>query len=107
MTHMKSEPITEQQSVLTPRQAARYLGISQALLRCWRWRNEGPPFFRAGSKLVRYRRDDLDFWIQSRLSEPCASALQVDGERIATVDDRKLAAPVREARSLITTAART
>lgn len=55
---------------LAPRQAARYLGISEAALRLWRSRGEGPRYFRAGDKLIRYRRSDLDFWIESRLSEP-------------------------------------
>ena len=58
----------EQQITLTPKQAAKYLGISEAALRLWRSRGEGPLFFRAGEKLVRYRRADLDTWIESRLS---------------------------------------
>ena len=57
-------------SSLTPRQAAGYLGVSEAALRLWRSRSEGPRHFRAGEKLIRYRRTDLDCWIESRLSEP-------------------------------------
>lgn len=60
--------MTEQQITLTPKKAASYLGISEAALRLWRSRGEGPRFFRAGEKLVRYRRADLDAWIESRLS---------------------------------------
>ncbi|MFZ1998501.1 MAG: helix-turn-helix domain-containing protein [Candidatus Sulfotelmatobacter sp.] len=62
--------MTEQQNTLTPKKAASYLGISEAALRLWRSRGEGPRHFRAGAKLIRYRRADLDFWIESRLSEP-------------------------------------
>ena len=62
--------MNEQEHTLAPRQAARYLGISEAALRLWRSRGEGPRYFRAGDKLVRYRRADLDSWIESRLSEP-------------------------------------
>jgi hypothetical protein len=36
----------------------------------WRAENKGPRYFRAGEKLVRYRRTDLDSWIEARLSAP-------------------------------------
>jgi predicted DNA-binding transcriptional regulator AlpA len=62
--------LAEQQNVLTSRQTARYLGVSEAVLRLWRSRCEGPRYFRAGEKLIRYRRIDLDLWIESRLSDP-------------------------------------
>lgn len=58
------------QAALDPRQAARYLGVSEAVLRLWRSGAKGPRFFKAGEKLVRYRRADLDAWIEARLSEP-------------------------------------
>ena len=64
----------DQQNTLTPKKAASYLGISEAALRLWRSRGEGPRYFRAGEKLVRYRRTDLDSWIEARLSGPTASA---------------------------------
>ena len=60
----------EQESTLTPVKAARYLGISEASLRLWRSEGKGPRHFRAGEKLVRYRRADLDNWIEERLSAP-------------------------------------
>jgi predicted DNA-binding transcriptional regulator AlpA len=60
----------EQQHAYNEREAARYLGVSGAVLRLWRSRGEGPRHFKAGEKLVRYRRTDLDTWIESRLSEP-------------------------------------
>jgi predicted DNA-binding transcriptional regulator AlpA len=56
------------QNALDARQAARYLGISEAVLRLWRSGSKGPRFFKAGEKLVRYRRADLDAWIEARLS---------------------------------------
>jgi predicted DNA-binding transcriptional regulator AlpA len=59
-----------EQHTLAPRQAARYLGISEAALRLWRSRAEGPRYFKAGEKLIRYRRADLDSWIEARLCEP-------------------------------------
>lgn len=65
--------MNEQPSTLTPKQAASYLGISDAALRLWRSEDKGPRFFRAGDKLIRYRRADLDGWIEERLSQPCTS----------------------------------
>jgi excisionase family DNA binding protein len=59
----------ELQNTFTTGAAARYLGVSAATLRLWRANNEGPKYFRAGDRLVRYRKVDLDRWIESRLSE--------------------------------------
>lgn len=64
----------ELQSTLTPKQAAKYMGISEAVLRLWRAESKGPRYFRAGEKLVRYRRTDLDSWIEARLSAPAVAA---------------------------------
>ncbi len=61
--------LPELQNTLTTSAAARYLGVSAATLRFWRANNEGPKYFRAGDRLVRYRKVDLDRWIESRLSE--------------------------------------
>lgn len=60
--------MNEQPNTLTPKKAASYLGISEAALRLWRSEGKGPRFFRAGDKLIRYRRLDLDSWIEARLS---------------------------------------
>ena len=64
--------VIEQPNTLTPQQAAKYMGISEAVLRLWRSEGKGPRYFRAGEKLVRYRRADLDSWIEARLSAPAA-----------------------------------
>lgn len=62
----------EQQSTFTPIQAAKYLGISEGALRLWRSEGKGPRHFKAGEKPIRYRRIDLDSWIEARLSAPAA-----------------------------------
>jgi predicted DNA-binding transcriptional regulator AlpA len=69
----------EQQHAYNEREAARYLGVSGAALRLWRSRGEGPRHFRAGERLVRYRRADLDSWIESRLSEPAGRVVGASG----------------------------
>ena len=61
---------TDQDVTFKPKQAAKYLGVSEPALRLWRSLGKGPRYFRAGEKLVRYRRADLDVWIEERLSAP-------------------------------------
>jgi hypothetical protein len=51
---------------LDTRQAARFLGASTALLRKWRRTGDGPAFARL-QKLVRYRRRDLEAFIEAHL----------------------------------------
>ena len=66
-------PVHEQ-TALTPVQAAQYLGVSKDVLRLWRSQGKGPRHFKAGEKLVRYRRIDLDSWIEARLSAPAGDS---------------------------------
>lgn len=66
----------EVENAYNERQAAKYIGVSAAVLRLWRAGNRGPRFFKAGEKLVRYRRADLDSWIEARLSTPVAPELR-------------------------------
>ena len=65
--------MNQQPNTLTPKNAASYLGISEAALRVWRSEGRGPRFFRAGERLIRYRRADLDLWIEARLSRPAGT----------------------------------
>jgi excisionase family DNA binding protein len=67
---------TNELHTLTSAQAARYLGTSESTLRLWRSHGEGPRHFKAGAKLVRYRKSDLDAWIEARLSEPDTSVVR-------------------------------
>jgi excisionase family DNA binding protein len=59
---------------LTTKGAAKYMGVSEAVMRLWRAEGKGPRYFKAGEKLIRYRRADLDSWIEARL---CGSAVEV------------------------------
>jgi excisionase family DNA binding protein len=51
--------------MLTPDDLAAELGVS--LMTLWRWRRDGtgPPFAMVG-RHVRYRRRDVDRWLDSR-----------------------------------------
>lgn len=50
-------------------EAAQYIGISRGSLERWRLTRDGPPFVRIG-KSVRYRRLDLDKFMDERLVMP-------------------------------------
>lgn len=55
-------------SILTEKDAARYLGVSQSFLTVSRLKNprtEGPPFVKIG-RAVRYVRQDLDAFVAAR-----------------------------------------
>jgi predicted DNA-binding transcriptional regulator AlpA len=62
--------MNEHQNALSEREAARYVGVSPSVFRLWRAQGTGPAYFRAGSKLIRYLRRDLDGWIEARLNQP-------------------------------------
>jgi excisionase family DNA binding protein len=47
-------------------QLAAYLDVPVKTLYAWRYRREGPPAFRVGRHL-RYRRSDIQRWIQQRI----------------------------------------
>lgn len=53
---------------LTTKEAARYLGMSEAFLERDRWTGDSKiPFTRVGSRAVRYGRSDLDAYLASRI----------------------------------------
>jgi predicted DNA-binding transcriptional regulator AlpA len=48
--------------------AAEILGLTPETLRYWRYMNQGPRSFRIG-RHVKYRREDIDSWLESRMLE--------------------------------------
>lgn len=54
-------------SLLTSKQAADYLGISQAFLERDRWAGARVPYVQIGARAVRYRTADLNAFIESRV----------------------------------------
>ena len=55
-----------QDKLLTTKQAAPYLGVSEAFLERDRWAGAQVPFIRIGARAVRYRLSDLEAFIESR-----------------------------------------
>jgi len=51
-----------QKQVLNINEAAALIGVTVACLRKWKRQKRGPTYFRAG-KLIRYRRPDIENWI--------------------------------------------
>ena len=63
-TGILREPILKPY-LLTPAQAARYLGVQRNTLAIWRTRGEGPPFIKVSrhrNGRVLYRVSDLEEW---------------------------------------------
>lgn len=65
--------------VLTTAEAARYVRLGKPTLERFRLTGEGPLYAKLGGA-VRYRRVDLDKWLESRL---VASTSAVDAARSA------------------------
>lgn len=64
---LRSKPIAVTISVtelLNDEQAASLLGVEPRTLRLWR-RTRALPFIKITSKIIRYRRTDLDGWLES------------------------------------------
>ncbi|WP_306253769.1 helix-turn-helix domain-containing protein [Parvularcula sp. IMCC14364] len=62
---------------LTNEQAANYLGMKASTLNRWRCSGVGPRFLKVG-RLIKYRKSDLDAYLQGRVFQStaeCASKL--------------------------------
>ena len=61
----QQETATELERLLTPREAADFLRVSESWLAKARMRGDGPPFVKIG-RSIRYRQSDLVRWMRSR-----------------------------------------
>ena len=48
---------------LTPDEAAKHLAVKTSTLRQWRYAGSGPAYSKINARLVRYRFEDLDRWL--------------------------------------------
>ncbi len=53
--------------LINEHEAADYIGHSVRALQNWRVRGGGPKFVKISHRSIRYRRCDLNKWIESRL----------------------------------------
>lgn len=54
-------------NLLSPKEAALYLKVSEKTLEGWRSAEVGPTFFRLGNRCVRYFKGDIDAWLRAEL----------------------------------------
>lgn len=72
-------------ALLTPTETAELLRVPVQLLYRWRYEGKGPLSFRIG-RYVRYRRGDVDDWIDLQISAGSARP-EVQGVRCETARD--------------------
>jgi predicted DNA-binding transcriptional regulator AlpA len=62
------------EQLLTPEQAANYLNLSVDALQGWRCKTPGraggPPFIKISGITVRYRRSEIEAWLNDRTITP-------------------------------------
>jgi excisionase family DNA binding protein len=57
--------LIERREWFAPDEAGEYLRLSEKTLENLRLRREGPAYSRVGHRIVRYRRADLDAWLEA------------------------------------------
>ena len=55
--------------LLTTKEAAPLVGLTERGLEMTRFRGDGPPYFRVG-KRIRYRREDILNWLENHRVDP-------------------------------------
>jgi predicted DNA-binding transcriptional regulator AlpA len=83
------QPQQQQPHSRTPKEAARYINVSEAALRLWRRRGAGPRYFLAGPRLIRYRQIDLDAWIEAHVAPQRGAAEVSDNVPSAAVSPQE------------------
>ncbi|MEE1295688.1 MAG: helix-turn-helix domain-containing protein [Bifidobacterium sp.] len=63
---MKQSPDSPSERMLTAREVARMLHVSERTVSNWRYRSEGPDFVRISKTCVRYRLSDVRRWMAER-----------------------------------------
>lgn len=53
-------------ALMTQDQAAAYLAVAPRTLEHWRLKGGGPKFVRMSGRAIRYRKADIDAWIEGR-----------------------------------------
>lgn len=51
--------------LLDETEASATLSVAVQTLRNWRWKGEGPRYLKIGKRTVRYRRADLDAFVEA------------------------------------------
>lgn len=59
--------MSTQNAIMTREEAAEYLGVTADTLAAHATRGTGPRYAKLSGRAVRYRRQDLDAWVESKL----------------------------------------
>jgi hypothetical protein len=59
--------VDEHKSLLTTKEAAKFLGMSEAFLERDRWTGARIPYVLVGKRAIRYERSVLEAYVQSRI----------------------------------------
>lgn len=62
---MPTSPAQHHEPALNTEQAAAFLGLQPNTIVWWRWRGDGPCFYKVGRRVV-YRPEDLRRWLAER-----------------------------------------
>lgn len=62
------------EALLTTKEAARFLGVSEAFLERDRWAGARIPFIRIGTRAVRYQATDLEAYVTRQTRSSTSSA---------------------------------
>ena len=60
--------------LIDEKEAAIYIGYTVRCLQNWRLRGGGPRFVKVSARSIRYRRSDLNAWIESKLVSSTSEA---------------------------------
>ena len=60
--------------LINEKEAALFLGYTIRALQNWRLRGGGPRFVKVSARSIRYRRSDLNDWIESKLVSSTSEA---------------------------------
>lgn len=50
--------------------AADHIGVKPSTLQQWRWLGKGPRYIRFSNRCIRYRREDLDAFLNDHIVDP-------------------------------------
>ena len=57
------------QKIMSPKEVSEYIGIGLSTLALWRATGTGPQYIKILRRLVRYRKDEVDKWLNGQTSE--------------------------------------
>jgi predicted DNA-binding transcriptional regulator AlpA len=57
---------TPSERLMSGQDVAVFLGMTEGSVRNWRQEKKGPPYFRFGNGIIRYRRSEVEAWLDAQ-----------------------------------------